>query len=583
MFKCKVCNVELFGIENYRVHMSGRKHKAAEAKAEGVQGTQGTPIPITVATDDASLAGVGDGAEFNCDVCNTKVFGKANYKIHIEGRKHLNKVKEVAADGGAASGHPTESHTPPAAVPGAGGDTYTCDYCETVIFGKANYDIHVQGKKHINKVKASTGEESAPGTKPTVTISDADDGAEFNCDVCNTKVFGKANYKIHIEGRKHLNKVKEAANGGGAAASGQPTGTVVPGGETYNCVVCETVIFGKENYILHMQGKKHLFRAALMKTEIQFMARAITSNVVGSPAARVKLIHPDGEERIGSDDDEDGSKWRSFSSTEKGNLFAITVEESYEGGIGHIPWFPSVPNSQYALHTPSYVVVDGVLQPKAACCKVVCSVGHTIPLLPHESLKLTDVELCGRWFDVLFGPSSSIGAQYRRAAAELSSSSAATSEAPGMPSDDDICVDWANFLFCEMKVDGDDNSAPKRQFHPRWRLTVQAVSQNGNSLVPPATELHQSGNLPDIPTARQLEEKATSEGSNAIRFPVSSPLTLSGNSDGDSVSIEITLQLLMSTTEAMYQGESWMEQFRLSDQNGAVLEGPVCRLYGIPC
>lgn len=103
-----------------------------------------------------------------CTTCNYKTSIKANYNRHIQSRKHLDKVKELSGD-----------------FP-----KYVCEACGYSTFVKGNYDKHILTKKHQRNV---------------IQLSvDVDNSIIYKCKTCNYETSFKSKWDKHLSTSKHI-------------------------------------------------------------------------------------------------------------------------------------------------------------------------------------------------------------------------------------------------------------------------------------------------------------------------------------------------------------------------------------------
>ena len=128
-FRCEVCNVEVQNEGQYTSHMEGKKHKK---KLEGPKTPQQAAAPgapgVAVAPAPPGVAAPAP-VPYECTICNVTITGEAQYNAHLEGKKHKGKLEKPQNQG-----------------------QFQCDFCQVTIMGEDQYNAHLVGKKHKKKV-----------------------------------------------------------------------------------------------------------------------------------------------------------------------------------------------------------------------------------------------------------------------------------------------------------------------------------------------------------------------------------------------------------------------------------------------
>ena len=144
----------------------------------------------------------------DCSICNISLIGEAQYNAHLEGKKHKKKME---------SPNKSESQS-----------KFQCDLCNVEIMGEEQYNKHLEGKKHKKKLE---------------TPNKSENQTKFQCELCNVEILGEDQYNKHLEGKKHK-KMLESPN----KSQNQ---------SKFQCELCNVEIIGEDQYNMHLAGKKH--------------------------------------------------------------------------------------------------------------------------------------------------------------------------------------------------------------------------------------------------------------------------------------------------------------------------------------
>ncbi|KAL4217725.1 hypothetical protein ACF0H5_022465 [Mactra antiquata] len=170
---------------------------------------------------------------FKCELCNMEMTGDDNYRQHMEGKKHLKKVKSLGFDAGTsqigsqgqtstAVSSTTENSKP--VLPPPPKQIIAGD-----IIGTSNED------PVMNAVKANL-----LGKLPLKRVS-----YERRCDTCGVDYTSRSHEEQHLLGKKHLKKVQalKASEEGNAA--------------TLYCGFCNLTLNSIEQMEQHRNGASH--------------------------------------------------------------------------------------------------------------------------------------------------------------------------------------------------------------------------------------------------------------------------------------------------------------------------------------
>ncbi|KAK3925828.1 Zinc finger protein 346 [Frankliniella fusca] len=174
---CKVCNCSF---TNYQEHMNSEAHKSkishSSPKTDGSNSDK-TPTPIQAqkrAGDQAldstpsakrmknqNQTAQNASDKFRCDVCNASMAKQQDYDLHMNGKRHLLNVTR------------------------AQGKAY-CDICKLFFNTVTDLNDHTDSQLHKTNV-ANRKTDKEP----------------FDCKVCNITVQGKRQYEQHLSSKRH--------------------------------------------------------------------------------------------------------------------------------------------------------------------------------------------------------------------------------------------------------------------------------------------------------------------------------------------------------------------------------------------
>ncbi|XP_077216696.1 uncharacterized protein LOC143851230 [Tasmannia lanceolata] len=119
---CDLCQVKATSKEDMSKHFQGKKHKAMEGEAGGINTGASAPMPkqadkpTLIKTDAATsepnmMEKTGDRRKKTravwCEHCNIRCFSEVVMASHCQGKKHLAKVQELRESGGAVPANRT--------------------------------------------------------------------------------------------------------------------------------------------------------------------------------------------------------------------------------------------------------------------------------------------------------------------------------------------------------------------------------------------------------------------------------------------------------------------------------------------
>jgi len=150
-FNCDVCTLEFTSQAIMDAHLAGSKHQRRVQGNELLWKLQQTETCFTQDEETGKLT---------CLTCHVELTSPQLLEAHLLGTKHKNKVSGVGGNAGtggnaAAPKRPADGSEPSPAKkrnPIPGTDKYFCDTCQTSCNSDAQWDQHLNSKKHLNKL-----------------------------------------------------------------------------------------------------------------------------------------------------------------------------------------------------------------------------------------------------------------------------------------------------------------------------------------------------------------------------------------------------------------------------------------------
>ncbi|KAK9075477.1 hypothetical protein SSX86_003801 [Deinandra increscens subsp. villosa] len=247
-FKCEVCNITCNTEDLLEKHKQGKKHlKLADDSSANA------PKTATPAIASETLVGelvnkqqqglLQHGARTDsifCHLCNVVCYNQEIFQKHVVGKKHSAKaIIQLASQSGffAATSYPSHGGSqkkPP---------TFQCGLCKITCTSNELLKLHIAGKKHLNKLKES-------GQIPNLPLVNPDEGKTVNSDGSNRNGKKRAGSHEDVESKKQ--KVLQ----GGAALDAIRT-----------CDLCNVVCNSPTVYDAHLEGQKHAAAMAVKHAE----------------------------------------------------------------------------------------------------------------------------------------------------------------------------------------------------------------------------------------------------------------------------------------------------------------------------
>jgi len=151
------------------------------------------------------------------------------------------------------------------------GASFNCDVCNLEFTSQAINDAHMTGSKHQRRVQGNELLWKLQQTESCFT-QDEETG-KLTCLTCHVELTSPQLLEAHLKGTKHLNKVSGVSGGtpGGAAKRPADDGSEpspakkknpLPGSEKFFCDTCQTSSNSETQWDQHLNSKKHLNKVA---------------------------------------------------------------------------------------------------------------------------------------------------------------------------------------------------------------------------------------------------------------------------------------------------------------------------------
>ncbi|XP_010546188.1 PREDICTED: uncharacterized protein LOC104818337 isoform X3 [Tarenaya hassleriana] len=182
---CTLCKAVCYSLESFTVHLSGKRHAAAQAASVphggahtgvgGFSSPRGSPGPSNSSANSSAGAQAGvlnkplkEPSIVNpvwCNICQISCTSKIGYGNHIYGKKHqmnlemkLGKAKKMSTG---PTERPEKDMTEKKKVTEGGPDTgavRVCGLCRVVCPCQAAFESHLKGRKHVAMEKKQAEE-----------------------------------------------------------------------------------------------------------------------------------------------------------------------------------------------------------------------------------------------------------------------------------------------------------------------------------------------------------------------------------------------------------------------------------------
>jgi len=151
-FNCEVCNLEFTSQAIMDAHLAGSKHQRK---------VQGNELLWKLQQAESCFTQDEETGKLTCLVCHVELTSPQLLEAHLQGTKHKNKVggggesKPASGGGGGKRSADGTEPSPKKRNPIPGTEKYFCDTCQTSCNSDAQWDQHLQSKKHLNKLSGN--------------------------------------------------------------------------------------------------------------------------------------------------------------------------------------------------------------------------------------------------------------------------------------------------------------------------------------------------------------------------------------------------------------------------------------------
>ncbi|KAL8226612.1 hypothetical protein R6Q57_016444 [Mikania cordata] len=242
-FKCEVCNITCNTEDLLEKHKKGKKHSKSLQKLGDSSANATKMVPPPVASESLvgelgnkqhGLVQHGVRAEsIHCDLCNVVCYNQEIYQKHVVGKKHSAKeIIQLACKSGFLAPTQYSSSGSQKKL-----NTFQCELCNITCTSNELLKMHIAGKKHVNKLKDYGQIPNLPLTPMVNSESNKDDAANSDGSNQNGKRAGN---------HEDVQSKKQRVLQGGAPLSAIRT-----------CTLCNVVCNSPTVFIAHLAGQKH--------------------------------------------------------------------------------------------------------------------------------------------------------------------------------------------------------------------------------------------------------------------------------------------------------------------------------------
>ncbi|CAL4126195.1 unnamed protein product [Meganyctiphanes norvegica] len=194
-FSCDICNLEFSSRPIVDAHLSGSKH---QRKVEGKELLRKLHQTESCFTQDEETG------KLTCLICFIELTSPQLLQAHLQGTKHQNKTSgETGSEKRPADNEGQAEVKKPKSDPKD--DKHYCDTCQAGCNSDAQWEAHLKSRKHLNKLTLAAGGvvEPSPAKKRNPIA-----GTEKHfCDTCQAGCNSDAQWDVHVNSKKHLNKI----------------------------------------------------------------------------------------------------------------------------------------------------------------------------------------------------------------------------------------------------------------------------------------------------------------------------------------------------------------------------------------
>ncbi|KAI9121705.1 hypothetical protein K1719_008738 [Acacia pycnantha] len=268
---CAICQLTVPSEANLNSHLQGRKHKAA-CEALNTK-TKGTPVKDTGSGASPQVsASQNEQKTWTCEICQLTILSFADLNSHLQGRKHKASCEALSANTKGTVVADTGSEAFPQVSGSKNEQTkWTCDICQMSKLSEANFKSHLQGKKHKAACETPNMKSELVAEKGWVKKNDKSIGEQEK--VINTTSNAKLEQKItnsnHMEHKNisQQNKKRDFVDDANSKVQElKKVGTSVLEMNScrFRCDMCNVNCTCEADLASHLQGKKHLAQIQLL-------------------------------------------------------------------------------------------------------------------------------------------------------------------------------------------------------------------------------------------------------------------------------------------------------------------------------
>eukprot|EP01029_Cantina_marsupialis_P010624 TRINITY_DN241785_c0_g1_i2.p1 TRINITY_DN241785_c0_g1~~TRINITY_DN241785_c0_g1_i2.p1 ORF type:complete len:980 (-),score=286.65 TRINITY_DN241785_c0_g1_i2:31-2634(-) len=179
------------------------------------------------------------------------------YELKLSGSEHHNVTPESSRI------HKIQDTKSPSITKNDTNKNYDFSSCELCgVYNMPNeysYNQHVNGRRHKDNLMEKNESKPLEESKPVVSSSNKKMG--FSCDTCGINGLSIHDYNQHIKGQRHKNKVQSSLSNNAVE-----TVPMVPVGTKFSCKICKIEGMNHASYQHHLEGSRHKAKKTAMKS-----------------------------------------------------------------------------------------------------------------------------------------------------------------------------------------------------------------------------------------------------------------------------------------------------------------------------
>ncbi|XP_047049823.1 uncharacterized protein LOC124654895 isoform X1 [Lolium rigidum] len=235
-WSCTVCQV-LVNIEKVvQKHCAGRMHQSniatLESRIKAISGQKAKKgAKPSTGTDEIKTSSI----RWSCSTCQANGLCQSDLEEHLKGTEHQHNIvascKEGSNNDMVKNIAPDEAKSHKSNVPQHAEKAHSvgCSTCQVICGRESDLQIHLKGKRHLNKIRAVLEESKnvaalcQEGSNNDVAKNIAPHEAKSHesnvsqhaekpplvaCDICQVICGRESDLEIHLKGKRHLNKIR---------------------------------------------------------------------------------------------------------------------------------------------------------------------------------------------------------------------------------------------------------------------------------------------------------------------------------------------------------------------------------------